>query len=180
MRRAAIYTAGVLALLAAPGAARAGWLLHPHHHHQHPHLWQHFHQHHQHAAPNAFAAPLGFRLPFGFGVDVSGVQLTGPLGGSVHFGDRGERTAPPPPPPPPPAVTIDASTKAEIRQVGTDLDALLNKTSKLSQRMVDPNTQKPFADLAKSGTTTPATSTSKTFGGPKDKDGVSDAPGGSN
>jgi hypothetical protein len=157
MRRAVVLTAGVAALLAAPSPAQAWWRYHGG-------LFHHKHQ----AAP---AAPLAFQLPFGFGVNVSGVQVHGPLGNTIGIGDQGRR----PEPTPAPRITIDESTKAEIRSVGTDLDKLLEKTNKNSakyKKVVNGKEEPLFPVIEKGPAHTPGTSlppgTSPPPGGKKD------------
>ena len=64
------------------------------------------------------AAPIQFQLPFGFGVNVSGLSVQGPLGNRVEIGDQGSRQTQPAP------ITISEENKArdprtEGRPLGT-------------------------------------------------------------
>ena len=77
MRSAIVFVGGILLLAATPTAGHAGWPYHQHHH---------FPPYKMPVVP--IAAPIQFQLPFGFGVNVSGLSVQGPLGNRVEIGTR--------------------------------------------------------------------------------------------
>lgn len=129
----AAFAAGGLLLLNT-STAQAWWWLHPH---AHPHFQRHYAVP---AAPTGPASPLHFQLPFGFGVNLSGVQVQGPLGNTVNLGNNQNNQRQQPPQPA--QIKLDAATKTGLNEMKGSLNDLLKKTNSLSAKMYDPESFK--------------------------------------
>lgn len=151
MRSAVILAAAALATVATAAPARAWHYYHwPHFAHSHPHTYP---QRPRAAAP--LAAPIQFQLPFGFGINVPQLQIQGPLGNRVDIGQRETQETQQP------RITIAESTKKEIRDLNSDLDRLLGKANKLSEKMYAPQDKttdpvKRFEEIKREGSAKPS------------------------